>query len=153
MKISQPPNKSINTPNGYLDLRWASNFSNLKTEQFVKAQKFVDRECIERMIPYTPMKNGILFKSPMLNTEIGSGKIKQYTPYARYLYYGKLMVSPSTGSSYAKSGESKVLTDRDLNYNTTRHPKAGKMWFERMKADNKKAILKGASKIAGGKVK
>ncbi|MCH5203049.1 MAG: hypothetical protein J1F17_07585 [Oscillospiraceae bacterium] len=151
MRISQPKNKSINTPNGYLNLKWTKNFSKLRTEQFIKAQRFVDSECIRLMGPYTPTLNGVLYKSANIGTKIGSGEIHQNTPYARYLYYGKLMVSPSTGSSYAKSGESKVLTDKDLNFNASRHPKAGKMWFERMKADNKSAILKGASKIAGGK--
>ena len=52
--------------------------------------------------------------------------------------------------SYAKSGESKVLTDTPLKYNTHRHPKAGKRWFDRMKTEKKDVILRGACKIAGG---
>lgn len=64
------------------------------------------------------------------------------------------MVSSVTGSSYARHGEKKVLTDKDLVYSTSfKEPLAGKLWFERMKADKKKQILRGAAAIMGGKVK
>lgn len=72
-------------------------------------------------------------------------------PYARYQYYGKLMVSSVTGSSYARHGEKKVLTDIDLVY--SKEPLAGKLWFERMKADKKQQILRGAAAMMGGKAK
>lgn len=112
-----------------------------------EVQKFIDQECIRCMAPYTPFLSGMLEKSATLGTKIGSGEIRQNTPYARYLYYGKLMVSSLTGSSWSR-GEKKVLTDKDLKYNKSGHPLAGKMWFERMKADHKKSILKGAQQIA-----
>lgn len=117
-------------------------------EDYGKVQKFIDSECIRLMTPYTPMLNGQLFKSATLGTKIGSGIIRQNAPYARYQYYGKLMVSRITGSSYARQGESKVLTDKDLTYNKSRHPLAGAFWFERMKADKKEKILRGAQQIA-----
>lgn len=85
--------------------------------------------------------------------KIGSGKIQYLAPYARYQYYGKLMVSSVTGSSYARHGEKKVLTDIDLVYSTFKEPLAGKLWFERMKADKKQQILRGAAAIMGGKAK
>lgn len=112
-------------------------------------QKYIDSECIRLMAPYTPRLNGNLEGAAIRGTTIGSGEIRQNTPYARYQYYGKLMVSSLTGSAYANKGESKVLTDRDLKYNTSRHPKAGSYWFERMKADHKQQILKGAQALAG----
>ena len=115
-----------------------------------RVQKFIDSECIRRMDPYTPRINGVLIKAATLGTKIGTGLIEQTTPYARYLYYGKLMVSSETGSPWAKHGESKVLTDRDLQYNKASNPAAGSYWFERMKADHKDSILAGARKIAGG---
>ena len=52
------------------------------------------------------------------------------------------------GSAYARRGESKVLTNIDLKYDTSRHPKAQKMWFEAMKADKREQILRGAAAIA-----
>lgn len=113
-----------------------------------KVQEFIDQETIRLMAPYTPMLTGILEKSATLGTNIGSGHIQQNAPYARYQYYGKLMISSTTGSAWSR-GESKVLTDKNLEYNKSQHPKAGPYWFERMKADKKEQILRGAQKVAG----
>ncbi len=114
-----------------------------------KTQKFIDQEVIRLMAPYTPMQSGALEKSATLGTKIGTGDINQNSPYGRYHYYGKLMVSSITGSAYS-NGESKVLTDKDLEYSKSQHPQAGPYWFERMKADKKEQILRGAQKVAGG---
>lgn len=116
-----------------------------------RVQKFIDQECIRLMAPYTPRKSGLLEKAATLGTKIGSGEINQISPYARFQYYGKVMVSSITGSPWASKGEKKILTDRDLQYDTSIHPLAGKMWFERMKADKKDQILEGARKVAGAK--
>lgn len=113
-----------------------------------RTQEFIDQEVIRLMAPYTPFRSGVLEKSATLGTRIGSGDIKQNSPYARYQYYGKLMVSSVTGSAWSH-GESKVLTDKDLKYNKSQHPQAGPFWFERMKADKKEQILRGAQKVAG----
>lgn len=59
------------------------------------------------------------------------------------------MVSSITGSAFARNGEKKVLTNTPLKYHN-KHPESGKMWFERMKADKKSVILRGACKLAGG---
>ena len=58
------------------------------------------------------------------------------------------MISSVTGSSFARKGESKVLTNKDLVYNKSKHPKAQRLWFEAMKADKKEQILRGAAAIA-----
>lgn len=147
MIIKQPANVSAN---GIL-FEWNPGFAIQMNHNMQKAQMFVDSECIRLMKPYTPFNNGVLEKSATMGTVIGSGLIKQVTPYARYQYYGKLMVSSITGSAYAKQGESKVLTKVKLNYSTHRHPQAGPFWFERMKAEKKDKILQGAAKVAGGK--
>ncbi|GAB5081329.1 hypothetical protein Osc1_05020 [Hominimerdicola sp. 21CYCFAH17_S] len=145
MKIIQPKDTDI--------LKWNKNFGVAKTSRLIKAQKFIDNECIRLMAQYTPTLNTALRKSVTTGTKIGSGKIKYVSPYARYQYYGKLMVSIVTGSSYARHGESKVLTNTDLKYSTAKAPLAGKMWFERMKADKKEVILRGAAAIMGGEPK
>lgn len=113
-----------------------------------RVQKFIDQEVIRLMDPYTPHLNGVLIKSATIGTKIGSGLVQQNAPYARYQYYGKLMVSSLTGSSYAVHGESKVLTNKDLVYNKSKNSLAGPFWFERFKADHKDEVLKGAQKIA-----
>lgn len=117
-----------------------------------RVQQFVDEECIKHMRRYTPMINGKLAQAAEIGTKIGSGTIIQAAPQARYLYYGKLMVSSETGSAFACHGETKVLAspEKDLEYTKEPNPEAGKLWFERMKADHKEEILAGARKIAGG---
>jgi hypothetical protein len=115
-----------------------------------KTQKFIDQEVIRLMDPYSPNLSGTMIKTATLGTRIGSGEINQTAPYARYQYYGKLMVSSITGSAWSH-GESKVLTDKDLEHNTSKNALAGPFWFERMKADKKEQILRGAQKVAGGR--
>lgn len=136
-----------------MEFEWANDFQSGMRDRFSDAQKYVDSACIRLMDKYTPMLTGTLKKSPTLGTVIGSGKIEYASPYARYQYYGKLMVSTLTGSSYATRGEKKELTTVDLTYNTASHPLAGAFWFERMKADHGDEILRGAAKIAGGYAK
>lgn len=69
-------------------------------------------------------------------TVIEGNQIVYPGPYARYLYYGKLMVDPNTGSSYAPKGGSKVTTDKNLVFNTETHGQAQSHWFEASKAQN-----------------
>ena len=150
-KINQPADYFKSEQYGIdVKLAWKSTFGKERTERFKDAQSFVDSECIRLMVPYTPMLNGILMKSPVIGTVIGSGHIYYLNPYARYQYYGKLMVSSITGSSYASMGEKKVLTNVDLVHQKSRHPLAGPFWFERMKAEKGAQILRGAAKYSGG---
>lgn len=67
-------------------------------------------------------------------------------PYARFLYYGKVMVDPDTGSTFAPMGGHKVVDDRNLVFNTTVHPQAQAFWFEASKAVNKNKWLRVADK-------
>lgn len=137
-----------------MEIKWNKTPQQLLSDRGInnggRVQKYVDSEVIRRMKPYTPMLTSALIKSATISTKIGSGEVKQNTPYARYQYYGKLMVSRLTGSAYARQGESKVLTNKNLNYRKI-NPNAGAFWLERMKSDHKRAILNGAKKEAGAK--
>lgn len=129
-----------------------------------QVQRYIDSEVIRLMSPYTPFKSGTLERSAIVNTVIGSGKIKQSTPYARYLYYGEVF-GPNLPIRNGKisfneadgpverwvSPKKKTPTGRALKYDKNTHPLAGKMWFERMIADHKDEILEGARKISGGR--
>ena len=152
MVIKQPKNIKLTAEQkatkAEIKLVWKSTFGKENTERFSTVQKYVDSECIRRMVPYTPMRTGILAKGAVLGTNIGSGEIHYNIPYARYQYYGKLMVSSITGSAFAARGESKVLSEKDLVYNKARHPLAQRLWFETMKHNHKEQILRGAAAIA-----
>lgn len=82
--------------------------------------------------PFVPALMGSL----MIRTRVDGGTIVYPGPYARFLYGGKVMVYPPTGSTFAPLGESKVLTSRDLNFNRSMHPQAQAQWFEASKAQN-----------------
>jgi hypothetical protein len=154
MKIIQP----ADIISDILNLKWDKNFSDKKTKTFSKVQKFIDSESIRLMTPYVPFKNGILSESAKLGTVIGSGEIHQNMPYAHYMYYGKvygpnipIFENGIVIGYFSPKGKAKHLTGKNIEYNTTKHPQAGKMWFERMKADHKDEILRGAVKLSGGK--
>lgn len=80
----------------------------------------------KRMYPYIPFENGILAD----NISIEDDGIHFKNPQARYLYYGMLMVSPTTGSAWAKPGERKVLTNKALTMSHEQHPLACAKWGE-----------------------
>ena len=114
-------------------------------------QTAIDHEVVRLMQPYIPFKQGIL-AGAFNQTDYGSGKIIQSTPYARYMYYGKLYVDPDyhigafhdeiTGRFWSRAGVQKIPTEKPLTYDTTRHALAGSRWFDRMKADHTEDILK-----------
>lgn len=108
-----------------------------------RIQRYIDEEVIRYMEPFTPLNTGTLQNG----VSARNGEVVYSVPYAKFLYYGKVMASQSTGSPWAKSGEEKVLTQRSLHFKGA--PMRGAYWFLRMKAQYAEEILKGAGKIYG----
>lgn len=142
MKIETPRGTIIHNKNGTkAKLEWNPDFVDKWQGRYDRAQMFVDSEVLRLSDPYIPMQTGMLKKSGILGTVIGSGEVIYNAPYARYLYYGKLMVGRAP----------KVLTAKNLTYRgEDGTPARGAFWFERMKKDKKSQILDGARRIAGG---
>lgn len=107
-----------------------------------KAEHIVAVQAAKDTSPFVPALTGSLDD----NTKVEGGYIIYPGPYARYLYYGKLMVDPNTGSSYAPEGGTKVLTDRNLVFTKSVHPQAQAFWFEASKAQNLDKWLRVADK-------
>lgn len=107
-----------------------------------KAEHIVALQVRKDTSPYVPMLTGSLDK----RTRVDGARVIYPGPYARYLYYGKLMVDPETGSSYAKKGTTKVLTDKNLVFNRASHAKAQSHWFEASKAENLEKWVRVADK-------
>ena len=107
--------------------------------RFTRAQAAVDSAVLRYSAPYVPFETGTLNGSGVLGTKIGSGEVIWNAPYARFLYYGNVMVGVNSGSPWAKKGERKKVTERELEYHGG--GKRGKLWFERMKVDHKQDIL------------
>lgn len=128
-------NDRIKTPRGTIvkagkvscRLIWEPGFAPAANARYDSAQKYVDSEVLRLSDPYVPMQTGMLRKSGILGTVVGSGTVQYVAPYAKRQYYRKRIIGSRTG------------------------PLRGPLWFERMKADHGKQIIAGAKKIGGGK--
>lgn len=146
---------TITTPRGTLSvqgneavLEWNPDFASKWAGQYSEAQKYVDSEVLRLCEPYTPFLTGFLIKEGDLGTEIGSGEVVWLGPYARFQYYGKVMVGIESRSAWAKKGERKVVTDKDLTYHGG--GLRGSFWFQRAKEVYGDQVIEGARRIAGG---
>ncbi len=120
-------------------------------EEGGRAQRYVDSEVLRLNAPYLAHHTGEYRNSGRLGTVIGSGEVVYNTPKARFLYYGKVMVGVNSRSAWARKNEKKVTVNRNLQYRGG--GLRGAFHFERMKADHRDDILKGAAKITGGRAK
>ena len=132
--MAQKRNLQISTPRGTIyqtrskdgmvkvHLDWEQGFGSRKSQDFSKAQEFVDSECLRYCDPLIPRRTGYLIKSGQLGTVIGSGELNYLAPYARRQYYE----------------------------NSSNQGGRGKLWFERMKASKKETIRKGAAGFVAG---
>lgn len=92
------------------------------------------RDEVERLSnPYIPMKSHYL-KDDSVSFP-NNHSIKYNTPYARYQYYGKVMVGSPP----------KKVTNTDLKYNGA--PKRGAHWDKRMWNDKGKDICKNVERF------
>lgn len=101
-------------------------------ESCTRAESIVGQQVIKDTEPFVPALTGSL----TIRTRLDGNKIIYPGPYARFLYYGKVMVDPQTGSTFAPKGGTKVLTNRDLVFSKAMRPQAQSHWFEASKAQN-----------------
>lgn len=99
----------------FTGITFEPNFRQKTEENFENCQKFIDSEVLRLSDPYVPMKTGMLKKSGISGSVIGSGVVEYTVPYAKRQYY----TNSGTGQR-------------------------GKLWFERMKADHKDEIVEKA---------
>lgn len=143
------------------------DFARFET-QYSKAQYAMDSMIMTGMIPYMPKVTGTFINvtKAMSAAIAGGGWVYAAAPpYGRFLYEGKTMVSPRTGSTYAAAGEKKVLVSQyqgktnareDLIYHSGQNYRSGANrevvphWFEKAKEVHGKNWIKVAKKIAGG---
>lgn len=120
--ITAPRGIIFQQGNSATQLQWNPEFAKQRTQQFSRKQQFVDSEVLRRCSPRVPFQTGMLDKSGTLGTVVGSGEVKYIAPYAAHQYYNTSQTRP---------------------YDARR----GGKWFERMKAEEKEDILRGAEKI------
>lgn len=104
----------------------------------------------QRITRYMPYRTGALStKSKHIKSPT---EIEVISPYARYMYYGEVMVDPVTraagfkdadGQRKSRKGVPKVRSGRPINYDTAKgHPLAGPKWDQRMMAAEGSQIAK-----------
>ena len=91
-------------------------------------QMFHTQNVLRRIVKYMPYQSGMTIKVTAAQTNIRKPLIVTDTPYARFLFQGKLMVSDVTGSPWARKGETKHVVNRPLDYTKTKNLKAGPFW-------------------------
>ena len=97
-----------------------------------RANRFMRDDADRLMNPFVPMDNGMLRRNKAYPN---NHSIKYNSPYAKYQYYGKLMLTKS-GSSWAKKGEKKFETGKKLKYHTSgTGAKWDKLMLQRRKND------------------
>ena len=87
------------------------------------------------MNPFIPMDNAMLRRN---KTYPSNHEIKYTSHYAKYQYYGKLMLTKN-GSSWAKKGEKKITTSKKLKYHTSG---TGSKWDKLMMQRRKNDLIK-----------
>lgn len=104
-------------------------------------QRFVTETVNRRITRYMPFRSGVL--ATKLKFIKSSTEIEVLGPYARVTYYGKIMVDSQTGKGPMnipgvglrfRKGAVLKATDRDMEYDKTKNPKAGPYWDRRMMA-------------------
>ena len=95
---------------------------------------------LRRIVRYLPYRSGETIKQTIIQTDINRPEIVTRSPYAKYIYYGKVMVDPKTGAAgfmtkqgwRSRKGVPKVRTGRPLEYTKDKNPLAGPRWDRRL---------------------
>lgn len=103
---------------------------------------FMANEAKKLMDPYTPGSSLVMSRGSKTYTERGKGIVEYPGPYARFQYYGKVMVGVKSRSAWANKGESKTVTGANLQYSKFRHPLATSKWDNAMKIARGKDLAK-----------
>ena len=104
-----------------------------------RAESALAQQVMKDTIPFVPALTGSLTQ----RTRVVGNEVIYPGPYARFLYYGKVMVDPNInaagfltkdGTWRSRKGAAKVLTDRNLTYDTSKNADAGPYWDRRLVA-------------------
>ena len=112
------------------------------------AQAFHTQNVLRRIKKYMPFRTGLTYKITVAQTDIHKPEIVTDTPYAKYLFHGKVMIDPKLGVAgfltpegwRSRSNCIKVLTDRDLEYFRGKNPQAGPRWDRAVSINEGKAM-------------
>ena len=126
-------------------------------KQYETAQWWLGEQVLQGCRAYMPLSTGGLQQRSqtegdnslhdLARSENGGRRVVFPGPYARFLYMGKVMVGKESKSPWARKGEQKEVTNRNLHYS---RPEATSFWFDTAKKHNGDAWIAGVKKLAGG---
>lgn len=102
---------------------------------------FAANEYHKLLSPYVPMQTGALDETVRIKSYALNGEIEYIAPYAHYIYEGRLMVDPDTGSSYAQAGAKKVYTGANLDLSHNKHPLSSAHWDKAAEPTQKPKLI------------
>lgn len=139
--------KDISVVNG--DVKVNVNLSRF-SKQFQEAQFALDSQIMHDMEPLMPRVTGTFIGITRARSAALAGSGVVYAaapPYGQFLYEGKVMIDPETGSPWARPGAKKEITERPLTYS---NPQAVPHWFDRAKELHGKEWVEIVKEKAGG---
>ncbi len=109
-----------------------------------KALRMLKSEIVKDTEPAVPMRDETLRRSVTKSLRTNDPKIVWAVQYARFLYYGKVMIGRITRRPWAREGETKIVTNKNLTYS---QPGTGPKWFERTKRQKLQKWIKVSKKV------
>lgn len=117
-----------------------------------RVQKYFTKRCADYMDKYVPMDTGALRN----NIVITEDQIQYQSPYAHYMYIGKLYVMENGKGAYynekycfwSKKGVAKTMTETPLKYSK---PGSGSYWDKKMWTAEGQNVIDEVQKYIRGK--
>lgn len=121
-------------------------YRGLGLEDKGKVQVFLGKRVADSLKKYVSFKSGT--QQASVDSINGGRQVIINVPYAQFQAGGKVMIGIHSNSPWARRGERKVLTNKNLIYHNG--GLRGARPFERMKADKRESILSETAKFARG---
>lgn len=149
----------------YLKISIRDNFSDVLMKKLEeagpKAAHALAVQVAKDTEPFVPARTkSLVNRTNLIKDRVVANQIVYPGPYARYLYYGKVMVDASTGKGpmriVGKDGSEVIRfrkgaklkpTDKPLDISKSVHPQAQDHWFEGSKAQNLEKWTEVAEKL------
>lgn len=119
-------------------------------ERAKRAQFLLDTQVMLDMETRMPRQTGQFIQLTKARSASFAGRGRVYAgapPFGHFLYVGKVMIDPETGSTWARAGVKKIYTDRDLKL---WYPGAVPRWFEVAKAEHVQDWTRLVAETMGG---
>ena len=132
------------------------------SRQYQEAQYLLDGMVMDSMIEFMPMISGdFIDRTRVKSTSMqGTGFVcAAAEPYGRFLYFGKTMVDPATGGTWARHDAEKVLVSQysgktnakeNLQYTKSPHTQVQAKWFDAAKRQYGATWIRKVKAQAGG---